>query len=75
MQPPEYYCKVTEQLFTVMFDKLFVLDEQIDEWVAVNWDEVSEDEIKNDHYSWVQSKLKKEIEDMIKADPTYQLFG
>ena len=75
MQPPEYYCKVTEQLFTVMFDKLFVLDEDIDDWVAVNWDEIAEDELKNDHYSWVQSKLKKDIEDMIKSDPAYQLFG
>lgn len=75
MQPPEYYCKLTEKLFTVMFDKLFVLDEQIDEWVAVNWDEVVEDPLLNDHYAWVFGKLKKDIEDMIKADPTYQLFG
>ncbi|WNL51014.1 hypothetical protein SCREM2_gp95 [Synechococcus phage S-CREM2] len=75
MQPPEFYCTKYEELFTILFDKLYVLNEEEDEWEPVDWDIIAEDEDMNDHYAWVFGKLKKDIQKAIEDDPSYQLFG
>lgn len=74
MQPPEYYCNKHNLLFTVMFDKLFAMNEETDDdFSVVDWDSLSDED--NDHYAWVFGKLKSDIEKAIKDDPSYQLFG
>ena len=74
MNPPEFYCTKYETTFTVIFDKLYELNEEVDEWVQVDWDIIGEDDEKNDHYAWVYGKLKREISDAIKNDPFTKLF-
>lgn len=74
MQPPEYYCNKHNLLFTVMFDKLFSMNEETDEdFSVVEWDTLNEEDY--DHYAWIMGKLKKDITEMIKKDPAYILFG
>ena len=58
----------------MIFDKLYELNEEVDEWVQVDWDIIGEDDEKNDHYAWVYGKLKREISDTIKNDPFTKLF-
>ena len=65
MQPPEYYCDKHNLLFTVMFDKLYAMNEQTDDdFSVVEWDSLSEED--SDHYAWVFGKLKSDIEKAIK---------
>ena len=75
MNPEEYFCPETETTFTVLFDNLYELNVEEDEWEPVDWDIIAEDEIMNDHYSWVFSKLKADQEKAIKEDPFNQLFS
>lgn len=74
MDPLEYQCDKYDVLLTLLFGKLYELNEEVDEWEPVDWDIIAEDEEMNDHYSWVFSKLKKDEEDMIKNDPFTNLF-
>lgn len=74
MRPPEHYDTETEQLFTVMFDSLYVLNEDVDDWVKVDWDTVAEDELEAEHYAWIYAKLKRNIQDALDNDPLTGLF-
>ena len=74
MDPLEYQCDKYGVLLTLLFGKLYELNEEADEWEPVDWDIIAEDEEMNDHYSWVFSKLKKDEESMIKNDPFTNLF-
>ena len=75
MDPLEYQCDKYDVLLTLLFGKLYELNEEEDEWEPVDWDIIAEDEEMNDHYSWVFSKLKDDEEAMIKNDPINQLFS
>ena len=75
MDPLEYQCDKYDVLLTLLFGKLYELNEEEDEWEPVDWDIIAEDEEMNDHYSWVFSKLKADEEAMIKNDPINQLFS
>lgn len=75
MNPVEYQCDKYDVLLTLMFGKLYELNEEEDEWEPVDWDIIAEDEEMNDHYSWVFSKLKADEEKAIKADPYNSLFS
>ena len=75
MNPVEYQCDKYNVLLTLMFGKLYELNEEEDEWEPVDWDIIAEDEEMNDHYSWVFSKLKADEEKAIKADPYNSLFS
>ena len=74
MNPPEFYCTKYETTFTVMFDKLYELNEEVDEWEPVDWDIIGEDDEMNDHYAWVYGKLKRDIKESIDKDPFSKLF-
>ena len=74
MNPPEYYDTETEQLFTVMFDALYTLNEEVDEWEPVKWDIINEDEVQAEHYAWVYAKLKRKVKDTVDNDPFTGLF-
>ena len=71
----EYQCDVYDELFTVIGDMLYTLNEEEDEWEPVDWDIIAEDEDMNDHYSWVFSKLKKDIAKAVAEDPINALFS
>ena len=75
MNPVEYQCDKYDVLLTLMFGKLYELNEEEDEWEPVDWDIIAEDEEMNDHYSWVFSKLKADEDKAIKADPYNSLFS
>ena len=75
MDPLEYQCDKYDVLLTLMFGKLYELNEEEDEWEPVDWDIIAEDEEMNDHYSWVFSKLKADEEKAIKDNPINQLFS
>ena len=75
MDPLEYQCDKYDVLLTLLFGKLYELNEEEDEWEPVDWDIIAEDEEMNDHYSWVFSKLKADEDKAIKADPYNSLFS
>ena len=75
MMPIEYQCDVYDELFTVIGDKLYTLNEEEDEWEPVDWDIVGEDEEMNDHYAWVFGKIKRDIAKAIESDPINHLFN
>ena len=75
MTPIEYQCDVYDELFTIIGDTLYTLNEEEDEWEPVDWDIIEEDEEMNDHYSWVFSKLKSDTAKAIADDPINALFG
>lgn len=74
MDPLEYQCDKYDVLLTLLFGKLYELNEEEDEWEPVDWDIIAEDEEMNDHYSWVFSKLKADEEKAIKDNPFTNLF-
>ena len=75
MLPIEYFCDVYQETFTVIGDSLFTLNEEEDEWEPVDWDIIEEDDEMNDHYSWVFSKIKRDMAKVIDNDPINQLFS